>query len=110
MIHIFITLDSEGIVSKVIADGHSEFEKRGRNIVCAAATVLLRTAARQFEAIKEVELRGEAETPGSLNFVIEWYKQNRIAYLKGITDFLVKGIDDLSIEYPSECSLTIHRN
>lgn len=110
MIHVIITLDSEGILSKVIADGHSEYEKKGRNIVCAAATVLLRTAARQLEAITGVKLNGEAETPGSLNFVIERYSENRIAYLKGITDFLVKGIDDLSIEYPIECALTIHRN
>jgi uncharacterized protein len=109
LIHVFITLDSEGILSKVIADGHSEYEKKGRNIVCAAATVLLRTAARQLEGITDVKLKGEAETPGSLNFVIEWYSENRRAYLKGITDFLARGIDDLSVEFPSECSLTIHR-
>ena len=87
------------------AQGHSKLGKAGENIVCAAATVLIRTAARLLESDKEVEISGGADKRGSLDFVVETIGNGKSGYVKTVGEFLLQGLSDLQREYPRECAL-----
>ncbi|HUX49386.1 MAG TPA: ribosomal-processing cysteine protease Prp [Spirochaetia bacterium] len=102
---VTVEIDSEHSLKSFASTGHA-----GQGIVCAAATVLLRTAARLLAGIPEFGVRGSAPEAGKLQCSIDpeasLSDENRI-WLRGITDFLVRGLSDISREYPEEVNVTV---
>lgn len=107
MIRVTISLDREHILKGVEAHGHSTAGMRGTNIVCAAVTALIRTAARLLEERGTGRVSGAATSPGNLGFTLSAVDSGMKEYVRGVGDFLVLGIADVSDEYPDECSLTV---
>jgi uncharacterized protein len=104
-----VVLDEHGTLRRFSASGHAGRFVRGRDVVCAAFTVLARTAYRALGAIPGIELRGEAAELGALDFKI-LRPAAGIERAAGIADFLVTGLGDLAREYPDAVALTIERD
>ena len=89
--------------------GHALFDKNGRDIVCAAATVLLRTAALTLDGRLGVAFDGKAPNKGSLSFEARADNDSAKLELKFAADFLQKGFESLVKEFPQnvqfECKL-----
>jgi uncharacterized protein YsxB (DUF464 family) len=84
------------------ADGHAGTEGAGRNLACAAATTLLRTAGRLCEQRGFAAAGGAAE-PGTMTLLLgEDAAEADAGWLKGLTDFLLRGLKDLAQEFPRE--------
>ena len=107
MIRVSVSFDDKGLLQRVAAEGHAQNAISGDNIVCAAATILLRTAVRLLNTDNSFQLQSEAQNRGTLGFTVESYDEARAGYLSAVGEFLVQGLSDLQLEYPDECSLNI---
>jgi len=101
-----LCLYPERIVKSVSANGHAGDDPVGANIVCAAATVLLRTAYRTIVLKSDAEAVISAPGKGELYFRIIKYHDNETDWLRAITDYLVTGLKDLESEYPDSVKFT----
>lgn len=109
MIRASAVLDGTAAVRSFDASGHAAAGDRGYDIVCAAFTVLARTAYRALQGLDGIELRGSAPEPGSLSFEV-LKPASDAARAAGITDFLVVGIGDLAREYPGAIEFVLERD
>lgn len=105
----FITLSygKNGVIKKCQANGHADFSKKGTDIVCAAITILVRTAMQVLSHNEDVFLIADASSRGSLSFSVEVKTENpeTEAQLKCIGDFLRTGILALTKEFPKNVIL-----
>lgn len=108
MIQVDITLTGDGMLKGLTASGHSTRGELGKNIACAAVTVLLRTAVQTIDLNKKIQMNGEAKFQGDLDFRILGVEAEQASWLSGVRDFLLKGISDIEREYPEECALSVH--
>lgn len=109
MIHLSIVLRPDGCLEAFRASGHSSRGGRGNDVVCASATVLLRTAGRLLEAEPGLRARGDAPEPGKMRLRLGRAPEAQRGRVRGITDFLVRGLLDLRSEYPDIVSLEIRQ-
>ena len=109
MIRIKIELDTNDCIRKCRAEGHSLLAKPGVDILCAAVTILLRTAYRFLYSLQLVENPGKTPEKGNLFFTISAYPETEQCKIKGITDFLILGLSDLACEYPERLKLQLSR-
>jgi uncharacterized protein YsxB (DUF464 family) len=79
----------------------------GANIACAAATTLLRTAARVLSSSDEFAVQGSADAPGELCVRVSSRRKTGTERLRGITDFLLRGLRDLEAEFPREIAIVM---
>jgi uncharacterized protein YsxB (DUF464 family) len=75
--------------------------------VCAAVTVLFRTAARVLELQPDIRIRGSAPENGRMELRIEELPATRRQWLIGLSDFLVRGSRDLQEEFPKAMVLRV---
>jgi len=104
-----LSLDADGAVAAFSASGHADRGGRGTDIVCAAFTVLARTAYRSLEGLAGIELQGEAREPGSLSFSVRRPARDTET-ARGIAVFFETGLGDLAREYPDAVAVTIERD
>ena len=107
MIEIRVRLDKPGCLRAFRASGHARAAGAGEDIVCAAVTVLLRTCARLLSDREGQAAAVKAPEPGELSLVLEPPPQERIEWLRGVTEFLLAGIADLQSEYPDRLTVNI---
>jgi len=79
----------------------------GSNIICAAVSVLIRSAYRTIVKNSKVEACITAKDEGSLYFRIIEYEESQVDWLRGITDYLLTGIKDIESEYPYSVKIII---
>ena len=108
MIDIEAVLDENGILRSCKASGHAGAGKTGSDIVCAAVSVLMRTAVRALSNRKGITVRYEAPEPGLL-FLEADYKAEGRDFLFAAGVFLLEGLMSVDEEYPDNCRLTIRR-
>ena len=99
MLRVVVELDSRGLLRGYEASGHAGFARRGRDIVCAAATSLLRAVAGELSAHEELACRGSAGE-AQLAIQVGEAPAHRVEWVRGVTATLRRGLDDLSREYP----------
>jgi len=102
---VIVEVDSEHLLKSFVSTGHA-----GQGTVCAAASALLRTAARLLAGMPELRAHGSAPEAGKLQCSIEpgsSLSEERRVWLRGVTDFLVRGLSDISREYPDEVNVTV---
>jgi uncharacterized protein YsxB (DUF464 family) len=109
MIAVRAVLDADGLLVRFEATGHSGRSAAGNDIVCAAFTVLARTAYESLAALPGVDLSGSAPKPGTLHFTVKRIDPPSRERAAGMTDFLLAGISGLEREYPGEVGFTIER-
>ena len=103
-----IELYENDCLKTVSAEGHSLSGKVGENLLCASATVLLRTAAKLLHSVERLEIEGEVDAPGSLFVAVKNVPSEKIGWLQGITDFLLGGLLDLQYQNPKEVQVNLH--
>ncbi len=104
-----VDLRADGTLAAVRASGHAGGEPAGTNIACAAATVLLRTAAGLLAVAGAAE--GAADRPGEMRFTVAPPRSGDgggAAWMRGVSDFLLQGLRDLQRERPEAVALTVH--
>lgn len=107
MIVIDAVLDEEGILISCGAEGHAGAGPQGGDIVCAAVSVLMRTAYRLFLNRKGVKVRGEAPERGVF-FLETDYTDGGGEFLAVAGAFLLEGLKSVAEEYPGYCTMTTH--
>jgi uncharacterized protein len=107
MVHVDIQLDSDNTIVTVSAEGHASQNAGGTSLVCAAATVLIRTTAAVCASAPGLKVDGKAPSEGYLRFSVGKTIGVPTGYLEGITAFLIRGLRDLERDNPDEVSLSV---
>ena len=97
---IRLTLTPRGFLRGFEAAGHAGDAPAGSNVACAAATSLLRTAGKLC-ADRGLVSAGRAEAPGVMQMNLTGEPRGG-DWLRGVTDFLLRGLSDLAREFPRE--------
>ena len=106
MIEIEAVLDEDRVLRSCKACGHAEAGKTGTDIVCAAISVLLRTALSVLAGRNGITVRGGAPEKGQLWLETEYNAEGK-EFLFACGEFLIDGIKSVAQEYPKNCKLTI---
>ena len=109
MIYITMCSGEKGEFVSCKAMGHSGFAKQGSDIVCAAVSVLLRTATLDLEQRCKVDQKLKVELlcqeKGSMGISVVQYGNTSFDYLIFLFEFLKVGFTSLVCEYPEFVSL-----
>ena len=108
MIEIEAVLDGDGALRSCRASGHAGAGPTGTDIVCAAVSVLMRTAVRALSGREGITIRCEAPEPGFLFLEADYTAEGR-EFLSAAGVFLTEGLASVAEEYPQYCKLTIRR-
>jgi hypothetical protein len=107
VIQVDILLDRQGGLKGFSVKGHSGTGKPGTDLVCAAVTVLFRTAARLVHLQPDIRVQGDASRSGTLEMEITSVSAGKQQWLAGLSDFLIRGAEDLQEEHPQAISVRI---
>ena len=106
MIEIEAVLDKEGVLRACNASGHAGAGKTGGDIVCAAVSVLLRTALSVLSGRKGIKVSGGAPEKGRLWLETDYEEEGK-DFLFACGEFLMDGLKSVAQEYPGNCRLAI---
>lgn len=84
------------------AEGHALFDKKGQDIVCAAATALIRTAMQTLQDRPAIVFEGGAPVRGETGWTARAAagSQRALTEINFAADFLEQGFRTLSREFP----------
>lgn len=107
MTDVTLFYGNDGLFSGLTASGHAGFAVKGNDIVCAAVTVLLRTAMQLLSESECVKLTADTAKRGELQFSIirEGTTPETESRIACIRDFLKSGLESLVREYPRNVQL-----
>jgi uncharacterized protein YsxB (DUF464 family) len=100
-------MDQEGIIRACRSQGHALADRPGKDIVCAAVSVLLRTFLRITEFRDGVIVRADTQK-GFIAFNADYTEKGRV-FLFAAGSFLIEGLQSVSLEYPEYCKITVRR-
>jgi uncharacterized protein YsxB (DUF464 family) len=106
VIRIEARLDAAGVLRSCRVEGHAGAGPRGADIVCAAVSVLVRTALRTLSNRNGIELRGAAPERGLFWLETDYNAEGR-DFLAAAGAFLIEGLRSVSEDYPDYCVITI---
>lgn len=98
-----------GCLHRLSIDGHDTTLREGESLPCGIVSALARTVARLLEQEMGIQWSGDAPEPGSLWLVIEHTPEQREERLKGITDFLLTGLQDVAQDFPDIIQFEVKR-
>jgi uncharacterized protein YsxB (DUF464 family) len=107
VIQIEIRLDRRGALLGFSVSGHAGSAPKGEDLVCAAVTVLFRTAARALQLQPDIRIRGSSPENGRMELRIEELPAAKRQWLAGLSDFLIRGSRDLQEENPKAIALRV---
>lgn len=107
MIEVLLVCSSEGCIKSCKASGHASFAAKGKDIVCAAVSSLLRTAIQVLEKTGGITVITETPSRGNLAFCVEEkdLSAETTEWLKCTAEFIRSGISSVSEEYPDNVRL-----
>jgi uncharacterized protein YsxB (DUF464 family) len=106
MIRIEAALDEAGLLRSCRIHGHAGAGPRGGDIVCAAVSVLARTALSLLSRQEGITVRGEAPERGVIRMDID-YAGNGREFLSAAGAFLLEGLQSVAGEYPEYCVMNV---
>ncbi|MDR2792326.1 MAG: ribosomal-processing cysteine protease Prp [Treponema sp.] len=109
MINIEIVLDND-LLKYCRIKGHAYAGSKGKDVVCAAVSVLARTALEVLAGQDGISLHYEAKKPGEFFLEIVGYNETEKAFLFSVGTFLMVGFDSITREYPKHCWLSVNTN
>jgi uncharacterized protein YsxB (DUF464 family) len=95
-------VDKEGVLRACKATGHAGAGKTGTDIVCAAVSVLLRTAIRTLSNRKGIDIRSGAPEVGLLWLEADYTAEGK-EFLSATGTFLTEGLASVAEEFPEYC-------
>lgn len=116
MTDVLLVTGSSGQFRSVSASGHAGFAAKGKDIVCAAETIILRTSLEILQSTPGLVLNTDMASRGNLAFSVETDASGQVASgaeeasvnlerLKCTADFIRTGIRSLEDEYPGNVRL-----
>jgi uncharacterized protein YsxB (DUF464 family) len=99
-------LDDSGVLKACKADGHAGAGKAGGDIVCAAVSVLFRTAISILSGRDGITIKFGAPEKGQLWLEAEYNAEGK-DFLSTAGVFLIEGLKSVSQEYPNNCRISI---
>ncbi|MDR0629905.1 MAG: ribosomal-processing cysteine protease Prp [Treponema sp.] len=105
MIGIDLALDEAGLLVACGVQGHAQAGPKGNDVVCAAVSVLTKTALRVLSLQEGIRVQGGAER-GVFQMELEYAPQGR-DFLFAAGMFLREGLEAVAAEYPDHCTVTI---
>ncbi|AEJ18937.1 ribosomal-processing cysteine protease Prp [Gracilinema caldarium] len=108
MVAVDVVLDPAGLIKSCKVSGHAGAGPRNGDVVCAAVSVLSRTALRTLTKTDGVTARGKAPQRGELFMEIDYTEASK-DQVAGITAFLLEGMLSVSEEFPEHCCVRIQR-
>ena len=106
LIEIEAVLEGDGTLRACRASGHAKAGKAGSDIVCAAVSVLMRTALSVLSGKNGITVRGGAPEKGQMWLEVEYNADGKnFLYAAGL--FLIEGLWSVAQEYPKNCKITI---
>ena len=109
MITIKVVLDEAGLLKSCDIRGHAGAGKRGNDIVCAAVSVLARTALIVLSGREGIDVKGSAPQRGEFNLETEALNDEGKSFLYAAGSFLMEGFKSVTGEYPHYCTMTVTR-
>jgi uncharacterized protein YsxB (DUF464 family) len=109
VIRIEAALDRAGLLRACRVEGHAGAGPKGADLVCAAVSVLLRTALRTLSGKEGIVVRGRAPERGLLWLEADYTEEGR-GFLAGAGAFLIEGLMSVSEDFPDYCGIDIHRD
>ncbi|QQO11135.1 ribosomal-processing cysteine protease Prp [Breznakiella homolactica] len=107
MITVDAVLDEAGLLKSCRVSGHAGAGPRGGDIVCAAVSVLTRTALQILSNREGITVRAGAPERGAFWIETEYTGEGEV-FLSAAGVFLIEGLRSVSREYPDHCTMTIH--
>jgi uncharacterized protein YsxB (DUF464 family) len=110
MISIDVALDFEGLLKSCTVMGHAGAGSAGTDPVCAAVSVLTKTALKTLAERDGIIVRLPADLPQRGTFGMETdYTGEGRDFLAAAGVFLVNGLVSVSEAYPDYCTMNIHK-
>ncbi|MDR2484865.1 MAG: ribosomal-processing cysteine protease Prp [Treponema sp.] len=107
MIEIDAVFDERGVLMSCKVSGHATAGHKGRDIVCAAVSVLARTAMRVLSGREGILVRGGAPQEGVFWMEMDYTTEEGGKFLFAVGNFLMEGLGSVSADYPDYCKMTI---
>ena len=105
MIEIEAVLEEDGTLRACKASGHAGVGKAGTDIVCAAVSVLMRTALTVLSGRKGITVRYGAPEKGQLWLEVDYEAEGKdFLFAAGV--FLIEGLRSVVQEYPKNCKMS----
>ena len=110
MITVEVVVDFEGLLSSCTVTGHANAGPKGADIVCAAVSILTKTALRTLAGREGIILRVPAGSPERGTFTMETdYTGEGRNFLAAAGAFLTEGLVSIAEAYPDYCTMNIHK-
>jgi len=112
VINIYITLTKDDNINELIVKGHSNFDKKGKDIVCASVSTLVQSAYLTILGLyksKNIESLIKYKE-NDFSFFIESIPYELQKELKGITLFLITGLIEIEKKYKEYLKIDIKRS
>jgi uncharacterized protein YsxB (DUF464 family) len=106
LIEIEVVVDQAGLLRACTVLGHAGAGKAGADIVCAAVSVLTRTAIRTLSNRKGISLRAGAPERGRWWMEADYTAEGK-EFLSAAGLFLTEGLASVAGDFPCYCTLTI---
>ena len=105
MVQVRLTCSRDGSFRSCCGKGHAGYAPSGSDIVCAAATVLLRTVLQVLSEEYGASVLVDTPEPGILEFSVQEGidDKSRLIYA---SDFLRAGFESLQNEFPKHVAFT----
>jgi uncharacterized protein YsxB (DUF464 family) len=107
VISITVVLDESGLLKNCDVRGHAEAGPKGQDIVCAAVSVLTRTALAILSDREGITVHGKAPRRGIITLETEALNGAGRAFLAAAGTFLIEGLKSVAEEYPKNCTMKI---
>jgi uncharacterized protein YsxB (DUF464 family) len=106
VIKIDAVIEDDGTLRACKACGHAGAGKTGSDIVCAAVSVLMRTALSVLSGKKGIVVRGDAPEKGEFWLEADYEAEGK-DFLFASGNFLIEGLMSIAQEFPQNCELNI---
>jgi uncharacterized protein YsxB (DUF464 family) len=107
LIETKLVLDEAGLLKVCTIKGHGNAGKAGDDVVCAAVSVLVRTALRVLSDKPGISIRGAAPERGALWMEADYTPEGR-NFLSAVGFFLIEGLKSVAEDYPGHCNMNIY--
>ena len=104
MVDVVLRCTQDGEFRELQASGHANFAARGNDIVCAAISVLSRTAESFLIKDVNVGVLVNAPQPGQYALVVTDSSRHNIEQLRFLALFLTEGFTGLQRDFPENLS------
>jgi uncharacterized protein YsxB (DUF464 family) len=106
LIRIELCLDKAGLLKSCRVSGHSGAAPKGEDIVCAAVSVLTRTAYTVLSSRKELKIRASAPKRGEFQMEIDDFGSDE-SFLSAVGTYLQEGLQSVALEFPNHVEMKI---